>query len=82
MSKVEELRNEVVISCDPWQRDSVIRVLDSLIAAARAEGAEQEREKIREQGEFILKQDAPFASDVDLYIIPASLLAPAPKEGK
>lgn len=50
MSKVEELRNEVVIYCDPWQRDSVVRVLDSLIAAAREEGAEQERERIRKEG--------------------------------
>jgi len=70
-----------------WQKENPkersLTLLDAMdlivwkLAKARAEGAEQEREKIREQGEFILKQDAPFASDVDLYIIPASLLAPA-----
>lgn len=58
--------------CDPWQRDSAVRVLDSLIAAAReegfekgrAEGAEEARPKIAASTEklidWILAMEPPY----------------------
>ena len=74
MSKVEELRNEVVISCDPWQRDSVVRVLDSLIAAARAEGVAAERERIRNESELEECDDSVMAHFADYYRVPRETL--------
>ena len=44
MTKVEELRK--VILHDWWYESKAIDEVDSLIAAARAEGAEQERERV------------------------------------
>ena len=101
MTKVEELRKGVVslvtipsmFSHDPVDTEAV-GLVDSLISAAqdeaRAEGAEQERERIRKAADHYEAEDElPYAELVDgnyvgasceIYVIPASVLAPAPKE--
>ena len=70
MTKVEELRNEVVSSCDPRQRDSVVRVLDSLIAAARAD----ERKRIWDRGvtQMMETDDGPHR----VFVADASVVDP------
>ena len=69
-----------------------VEEVDSLIAAAREEGAEQERERIRKEslhyaeGEPLEGTDAESVegdeaiAQQEMFIIPASVLAPAPKE--
>lgn len=56
MSTVEELGDGIIaMAVEPSAIAEVIEKLDSLIAAARAEGAERERERIRRSGEFLSK---------------------------
>lgn len=104
MSKVEELLQEIndtledtANSLYPSRHRDFIGlddVLEQLISAAReegrAEGAEQERERIRKAADHYEAEDElPYAELVDgnyvgasceIYVIPASVLAPAPKE--
>ena len=93
MSKVEELRADVIACClavDPHE------AVDALILAARAEGAEQERERIVRGSERFAKDESVVDSEyisimygaqqddtvanVEIFVVPASVLAPAPKE--
>lgn len=59
---------------------------DTAFAAGKAEGAEQERERIRNaNGVLRLENDdahAVWVTDGEYFILPAVLLSPAPKEGK
>ena len=85
---------------EEWQKENPkersLTLLDAMdliewkIAKARAEGAEQERERIRKAADHYEAEDElPYAELVDgnyvgasceIYVIPASVLAPAPKE--
>ena len=105
MSKVEELRHHLVIEmadtgCRPhpegWKEDlaDAEKEVDSLIAAAREEGAEQEREKIRRMqlcgyrvqvSQFPDDERRHCRVETEVYgvaytLVPASVLSPAPKE--
>jgi hypothetical protein len=81
MSKVEELREQIRAYLgdidDNQHRDITKEAIDSLIVAARAEGAEQERERIRRYAKPIDN----FFNQMSL-VIPASVLSPAPKEAE
>ena len=89
MSEVEELRAAVIARCYAIDPEEPV---DALIAAVRAEGAEQERERIRKEslhyaeGEPLEGTDAESVegdeaiAQQEMFIIPASVLAPAPKE--
>ena len=95
MATVEELRDRIQVA--HWNGApqgvpfvEITGLLDSLIAAAReegrAEGAEQERERIRKAADHYEAEDElPYAELVDgnyvgasceIYVIPASVLAP------
>ena len=107
MTKVEELREKVLRYNageyvgrdieDGYTTEDICIVhtddLDSLIAAAREEGAKQERERIVcgsqrfPKGEYVVDSDyismvfspdgiGEAMTDCELFIIPASLLAP------
>ena len=90
MSKVEKLREEIddtledtANSLSPSRHKDFIGlddVLDSLIAAAK----EEERERIRNaNGVLRLENDdahAVWVTAGEYFILPASLLSPAPKE--
>jgi hypothetical protein len=54
-TRVEELRK--VIVSDWWFEQKVMDEVDALISAARAEGAEQERERIRKVSRFLLANE-------------------------
>ena len=93
-TKVEELRGllrQYLLDIEDTQhRDMTDEAIDSLIASAReegrAEGAEQERERIRKAADHYEAEDElPYAELVDgnyvgasceIYVIPASVLAP------
>jgi hypothetical protein len=98
-TRVEELRETVMRECGvdtPWYGDPNAMAVDALITAARQEGAEAERERIRagseqfSEGDFV--EDSDYigirygvhsdnaVADADIYVVPASVLAPAPKE--
>ena len=91
MSKVEELRDKVMANhgvTNPWYGDPVAMAVDSLIAAAREEGAEAERERIRKEADEWMSIP-PFShcnvgNDYPdrLCLVPESVLSPAPKESK
>jgi hypothetical protein len=54
------------------------------LAAARAEGAEQERERIRKESQFVTgsknsDNDVYYCPNEDVYIVDASVLAPKEK---
>jgi hypothetical protein len=83
MSKVEELREalqEHIVEFGATLLGDIADDISDLIAAARLEGAEAEREKI------LAESKAMGDTEVDdfptAYLVPASLLSPAPKEEK
>lgn len=87
MSKVEELRERLIqaigtygVAEDKGMPSELCETLDSLIAAAK----EEEREGIRNaNGVLRLENDdahAVWVTAGEYFILPASLLSPAPKE--
>ena len=100
MATVEELRERLIqaigtygVAEDKGMPSELCETLDSLIAAAREEGAKQERERIVcgsqrfPKGEYVVDSDyismvfspdgiGEAMTDCELFIIPASLLAP------
>jgi hypothetical protein len=112
MTKVEELRESLIAknktesyvdylgvthTTETFHRISV-EELDAVIAAAHAEGVAEERERIREAGDFVGcdgTMSCKFATgvdnqegleditaDCDLYVVPASVLAPTRESEK
>ena len=93
-TKVEELRDELLAWYEnPDDKYEVESRVYALIAAAREEGAKQERERIAcgsqrfPKGEYVVDSDyismvfsrdgiGEAMTDCELFIIPASLLAP------
>jgi hypothetical protein len=97
VSKVEELREQILNDWYYENKDDRYEQIDSLIAAAREEGAGQERVRIVRgsqrfsQGDDVADSDyistdyataVDFAAvaDCELFVIPASILAPVTKE--
>lgn len=90
MTRVEELRAHIIACCmtiDPHE------AVDALIAAARKEGAEQERERIRGGSQMVgvEKYGVNFVGGVDYvgsaFLVPVNVMDPpasvlAPKEVK
>ena len=72
MTKVEELRK--VILHDWWYESKAIDEVDSLIAAARAEGVAAERERIRNESELEECDDSVMAHFADYYRVPRETL--------
>jgi len=97
-TRVEELKDEVLVYSDPWQSGPATKAVDFLIAAAeaqgeakgRAEGAEEERHKWEAKTlEALLNPDVSIADKLKAADDPlgcvspfASLLAPATKEAE
>ena len=94
MTKVEELRDIIDAINDQCEKDLPYQTglmfdVDSLIAAVRAEGVAAERERILSECSCIAADDRSlhqsgreFVAGELWYYFPASVLAPAPKEGK
>jgi hypothetical protein len=81
VSKAEELREGMIqqYALSPREIEPMRRRLEVLLAAARAEGAEEERERIRKTGARVDHTEIVGYPNI-LYLVPASVLAPKESE--